>query len=337
MKDHIKILDFLRGFAALGVVLFHFSNSTLPTIKPNGLSDIFYYGKFGVQAFFVISGLVIPYSMVKSQYVISDYFKTLLGRFIRISPPAYFAILLTFILYFSCILILGRPINGMDWPGININSIIGNLTYTVPYLNTSWFNPVFWTLAIEFQFYIIIGVLLPIIMTKKVYNIVICLLILLLIGFIDFNWFFQYVSFFILGVILFLKKEKLVPKLYLIFLSIITTIICFFQSILPEFIFGFTTFALILLGVNLDFKFPNYLGKISYSLYITHSAIGLMSEIVIKRIINIHESPIGKILMLFVYTGITILFASIFYRYMEKPFIIYAKKIKLSLTKPKQH
>ena len=328
MKEHIKILDFLRGFAALGVVFFHFSNSTLPTIKPNELGDIFYYGKFGVQVFFVISGFIIPYSMVKSNYLISDYFKTILVRYVRIAPPAYFAILLTFILYFSSILIVGRPINGMDWPGINITSLIGNLTFTAPFLNTSWFNPVFWTLAVEFQFYLIIGVLLPLLVKGNNKHILYILITLLLIGFLETQFFFRYVTFFVLGVILFLKKESIISQRSLIFISILTLIISFLQTSLPEFIFGILTFSVILSGLNLDFKATNYLGKISYSLYITHSAIGLMSEIVIKRITDIHESPEGKILMLFVYTAITILFASIFYKYIERPFIKYSKKIK---------
>ena len=196
MEKRIKVLDFLRGFAALMVVIFHFGDTILFTIKPNILSNIFPYGQFGVLVFFVISGFVIPYSMAKSNYVFSDFLKILLGRFIRISPPAYFSLLLTFILYYSCILILDRPISGASWwPGINFNSLIGNFTFITPYINTTWFNPVFWTLTIEFQFYIIIGLLLPIIMTQKVKNIVLPLLLLQIIGFIDFLWFFRYASF----------------------------------------------------------------------------------------------------------------------------------------------
>ena len=41
------------------------------------------------------------------------------------------------------------------------------MTYTVDYLHTDWFNPVFWTLAIEFQFYLIIGLVFPLLFAKN--------------------------------------------------------------------------------------------------------------------------------------------------------------------------
>lgn len=332
MKEHIKILDFLRGFAALGVLLYHFGSRILPTIKSNDLAPILSYGSHGVQVFFVISGFVIPYSMYKSNYKLSNYFPTFLRRSIRICPPAYASILLSFALYYSSVLIINRPINGMDWPGFNISSIIGNLTFTVPYLNTMWFNPVFWTLALEFQFYILIGLLLPIITSNKSYLVYISLLSILLVGFINYNWFFKHSSFFILGIILFLKKEKLLNNIHLILISILTIVFCFFQSETSKFIFGLVTFLLIFFEFKFDFKPTNYLGKISYSLYITHSTVGIISEIILKRLIPIHEYSFGKIIMILVYTSISILFASIFYRFIEKQFILWSKKIKLVLS-----
>ncbi len=329
MKKHIKILDLLRGLAALGVVLFHFSNSTLPTIKPNYLTNLFFYGQYGVQVFFVISGFVIPYSMYRANYHPTNYFKYLLKRFVRICPPSYVAILLTFILYFSAIIIVNRPIDGMQWPGVNFNSILGNLTYTVPYLNTDWFNPVFWTLAIEFQFYILIGLLLPIITARKDYLIALSFIAILLLGYINYFSFFKYGSFFVLGMILFLRKEALSSNSLLLVLTFLSFVFCFHQNNLAEFLFGLLSFVVIFLEFNPDYRITNHLGKISYSLYITHSAIGLMAEIVLKRIIPIHGSDIGKIIMLGIYTIIVIIFATIFYKLIEKPFIIYSKAVKM--------
>lgn len=328
MKDHIKILDFLRGFAALAVVLFHFSNSTMPTIKPNYCSDVFAYGKYGVQVFFVISGFVIPLSMMRSRYKISNFFNNLLRRFVRINPPSYVAILLSFVLYYAAIIIVKRPIGGMDWPGVNFVAILGNLTYTVEYLNTTWYNPVFWTLAIEFQFYILIGLILPLFLKGNNIITTITLCAIMAIGFIDFEWFFSHGSFFVLGILLFLKREKLIDLNLMILLSIVTVSVCFFQKSTPEFIFGLVTFIIILSGLNFNFGVTNFLGKISYSLYITHWAVGSIAEIGLKRIIHIHEYPVGKLVMLLVYTIIAIGFATLFYRIIEKPFIKYSKALK---------
>lgn len=328
MKEHIKILDFLRGMAALLVVMFHFATAILPTIKPNYLSGILEYGKYGVQVFFVISGFIIPYAMLKSNYKVGRYFRFLLRRIVRINPPYYVSILMSFAIYFGAIAIVGRPINGMEWPGINFEAIFGNLTFTVPFLDTWWYNPVYWTLAIEFQFYVLIGIMLPI-MTRKLEWVSFTMLLATLgVGFIDFGWFFHFSSFFILGMVLFMKKEGLMSDYLLIILSITALICCYFQRGWVELIFGLVTFLIILFNLNINFKFTNFLGKISYSLYITHWAVGIIAEIALKRVISIHDYPMGKIVMLFVYTGIAIAFAALFYKYVEKPAIHLSKKIK---------
>ena len=333
MKEHIKILDLLRGLAALSVVLFHFNSGHLPSIRHNCFEDFLKYGRYGVQAFFVISGFIIPLSMANSNYTISNYFNNLLRRFIRISPPAYIAILMSIVFYYASILVKGTPISGMDWPGINIISIFGNFTFSVPYLDTSWFNPILWSLSIEFQFYIIIGLLLPVLIMKKNFYTIPLLLIMMIIGFSDIYSFFNYSSSFVLGILLFLKKTKRLPN-YLIVIVCFTTIpFTYYQNGLPETIFGLCTFLIILSGLNMDIKIGRFLGKISYSLYITHWVIGSSSEILLKRIINTSKIPYEKEFMLIVYTIIAIAFSYLFYKYVETPFINFSKKIKANFSK----
>lgn len=329
MKEHIKILDFLRGIAALAVVLFHFGSSVLYTVRDNYFSPILEYGTYGVQVFFVISGFVIPFSMYNSNYKITHYFKSLTKRIVRINPPYYVAILLSFVLYYSAILIVNRPIEGMNWPGTSFLAILGNLTFTSTFLKTGWYNPVFWTLALEFQFYILIGLLLPLIVRLNKIIVVILITLLLTLNFFGIPFFFSVASFFVFGIILFLNKEKIFNRNLILLLSIITAVCCYLQNELAPFLFGIGTFLVVLSGINISFKATTFLGRISYSLYITHWAIGLMFEIVLKRILPIHQYEMGKILMILIYTAIAIAFATLFYNYVEKPFIRYSKKIKM--------
>ena len=49
----------------------------------------------------------------------------------------------------------GRPI---DWTPAQI---AGHLGYLNTFLGLAWLNPVYWSLAIEFQFYILIGLAMP--------------------------------------------------------------------------------------------------------------------------------------------------------------------------------
>jgi len=326
MKDQIRVLDFLRGLAALGVVLFHYSNSTTSTTIDNYLSPYLRYGQYGVQVFFVISGFVIPYSMLRSNYQIKSFFKYIQRRFVRICPPSYLAILLYIMLYYSAILIIKRPIDGIHWPGLTFTSIVGNLTYAVNLLNTDWFLNVFWTLAIEFQFYLIIGIAFPLVVSKKKLIVIATLAVGLFLGFIEIEWFFKYASFFILGIVLFYRSQNLITKQEFIIMSAISIIFCFAQNSMPEFIFGLIAYLIILSGFKFDFNFTNFLGRISYSLYITHVTVGIAAEIVIKRLITFYEYPTGKIILLFIYVGIAIAFSALYYRFIEKPFIKHSKR-----------
>jgi peptidoglycan/LPS O-acetylase OafA/YrhL len=334
MKEHIKSLDFLRGIAALGVVLYHYSGLLLPTLNPNYFTSILAYGEYGVQIFFVISGFIIPYSMTKSNYTLNDFWKNLYRRYIRLAPPAYVAMLFSILIYFSAIILLKRPINGISWPGTNWQAILGNLTFTAPLIHSSWYNPVFWTLAIEFQFYALIGLLLPLILTRKYYVALIISFTILLIGhnrpdYLDwFGWFFGHASFFFLGILLFLKKEKILTGIPFIVLTLLTITICYYQNSFAKFSFGMFAFCIILFQINISFKLATYIGGISYSLYIIHWPFGILIESIMKRILPIHEYPIGKLIMLVFYTLLAIVFAHFFNQFIEKKCLELSKKLK---------
>lgn len=330
MAKRVTSIDFLRGIASLGVVLYHFSNSGLPSIEQNYLSSVFFYGQYGVQVFFVISGFIIPYSMYKSGYSRADYFKNLYKRFLRVCPPSYIAVLLSFILYYSCIVILNRPIKGAEWPGINFTALVANLTYIVPYLDTCWYNQVYWTLGIEFQFYFIIGVLFPMLTKNKLFLNIFVLSSILLLDFTNVYSIFTYGAYFVLGILLFMQKEKLIEIKEFIFLLFFSFIIMFYRNEFSAVVFGIVAFLFLFLVKKMDFKFTNYLGKISYSLYITHMPAGAMSEALMKRILPIHDNDLGKIVLLIIYVIISLVCSDLFYRYVEEPFVKKSKKIKYS-------
>jgi peptidoglycan/LPS O-acetylase OafA/YrhL len=105
-KEHLGVLDFLRGFAALSVVLYHFTFGQHTQGKLDGggvltkffwppLKPLFAWGHLGVEVFFVISGFVIPYSLWNVRYQVRGFFTYMLKRIVRICPPAYMAIILT--------------------------------------------------------------------------------------------------------------------------------------------------------------------------------------------------------------------------------------------------
>ena len=87
-KEHFHSINILRGLAALAVCLFHFTDGFLQ--PENRLRIVNHYGYLGVDAFFVISGFVIPYSFSVKNYHIKQYWSFFKKRFVRIEP-AYWA------------------------------------------------------------------------------------------------------------------------------------------------------------------------------------------------------------------------------------------------------
>jgi peptidoglycan/LPS O-acetylase OafA/YrhL len=81
----LESIDFLRGIASLSVVLFHITH-TKGFLDPEGIVYNTFRGggEFGVFVFFVISGYIIPYSMYKSNFKISNFKSFFFKRIIRI-------------------------------------------------------------------------------------------------------------------------------------------------------------------------------------------------------------------------------------------------------------
>jgi peptidoglycan/LPS O-acetylase OafA/YrhL len=141
IKRRIKHIDGLRGLAIIGVFGYH-----LFTEKPQDkfLEYIFSYGNLGVNLFFLISGFVIFLSLEKSL----NYISFIKKRYFRLFPSMLFVSILYVCLFY--------PINEIDLiPGLTLVDprIINFFTG----LNTKAISIVFWTLFIEFQFYIIVG------------------------------------------------------------------------------------------------------------------------------------------------------------------------------------
>ena len=154
-SNYIKVLNPLRAIAALGVCLVHFGG--LGLFENAQISNIFSSGQLGVYIFFVISGFIIPFSLYNSNYKSCDFFKYIFRRSVRIDPPYFMAIALTLLLAY---LVTIRPGYKGDIFHFDFLQLLAHITYTVPLTSYGWYNHVFWTLCIEFQYYILIGLMM---------------------------------------------------------------------------------------------------------------------------------------------------------------------------------
>lgn len=94
----IEVVEALRGIAALAVAWFHFTNGG--QLLPDGwLKDSGRYGWLGVEIFFVISGFIIPYSMLRGGFRFPrDVGVFVAKRLIRLEPPYLVAIAIVIVL-----------------------------------------------------------------------------------------------------------------------------------------------------------------------------------------------------------------------------------------------
>ena len=91
----IPIINILFGIAALFICLFHFIYSTINYITDQPVLDIAYHGQFGVALFFVLSGIVIPLSLIRLDDTWNNWPRFFINRALRIEPPYLVALAIT--------------------------------------------------------------------------------------------------------------------------------------------------------------------------------------------------------------------------------------------------
>jgi len=315
--SHFYAIDILRGLAALSVCIFHFTGST---DLANTVASWGKYGHLGVEIFFVISGFIIPYSMQKSNYKLSSFFRFIVKRMARINPP-YIVIILATLLYIYCTRRAFMP---------TLDSILPHFIYMQTFLGYESLSPVFWTLVIEFQFYIFIGLFFYLISNQSIILFA-AFIELLLLAFLCYHGgnLLGYLSFFILGILLFRSKFfKIHPTLYWALVSqciLLTT----YKIGLAQSIAGLFAFIVIAyVKVNIRFIGIRLLiasGTISYSLYLIHWEFGRALVALSKHIPIVQNHELLRIL--FALCG-TILGSIIFYRLLEKPSIKLSTLVK---------
>ncbi|MFT4601098.1 MAG: peptidoglycan/LPS O-acetylase OafA/YrhL [Arenicella sp.] len=324
-SDHIDIINSLRGIAALSVVLYHFVVTTIDFVQNETVKDVFHYGSRGVQLFFIISGIVIPLSLLNSGYTLKNSWTFIKKRFVRIEPP-YLVAVAVGILY----LIVRNYIPGTTEIDMtpSFTEIILHLGYLIPFVEgAEWINPVFWTLAVEFQYYLALALLFPLILSKKTTLRLLFYAIFIGVSFIPIGThFFPYwASYFMVGITYVLFKKEFVGLAEYAILSVVLGAVIIYHQNLVDFGIALGAICLIHFVPKFKWKPTLFLGKISYSLYLLHSMIG---SALVNYLSHIYRSPIQQFLVIAAGVMVSILSAYVMYRLIEKPTHAFARKIK---------
>lgn len=312
---HIPVLDGLRALAALSVCLYHFVCTVIGFISSETVLNVFNYGKYGVQLFFVISGLVIPWSLYHSNYKLASYPKFLLKRFIRLEPP-YVVMILVAIVY-TYVRTMSPYYNGVDITP-NVKQVLLHFGYLIPFFEgEKWLNPVFWTLAVEFQYYISIALLFLLINHQNKWFRWLSYSILLGISFIGSREFFPYwAPVFMFGILLFLYKVKKIGLAEFITMIVVSSLFTAININITTLIVSLLAVFTILFAFHYSNRLFRWLGDLTYSVYLVHTIIGAAFVNYCSHIVH---HPLAKIAVVIGGVLISIGSAWLLFRFVEKP------------------
>ena len=318
----IYSIENLRGIAALMVLICHIGMIT-PYLYIPAIS----FFQNGVTLFFVISGFIIPYSMYLSGYELKRFGTFILKRICRIEPPYLITVCLSYVIY--------HFISPQRLPPLFDMAL--HIGYLVPFFSgTVWINHVYWTLAIEFQFYILIAFLLPLILRSNKYLAILICFLLLAMLFIKIpsvnngEMLYTYIINFSIGIFTFLFFIKRITKVeyfigLILYLILGKLMISYTQAIVS------VLSSLAILFLNRKSTFGSFFGGISYSLYITHSIVSTVLDYPLSFLFKGDHIILDGFYLIM--TGvICIAFAYGFNVFVEVPFLKFSKRVRYNKT-----
>ena len=268
------------------VVLFHYSWG-----RPENRFE-FSVGNTGVDLFFIISGFVIFMSLEKAENL-----RQFVGnRFARLYPAYWVCVILTYIL-----MQLYYQFNVIDYEKVHWRQLLANLSMFQHYLGMPDIDGPYWTLLVELNFYILMGVLykLKLLRHIELWGAVAC------VAFLFLSWFtghdgvkrlfaaipvMQYFPLFFIGMLcyrLYSGSAKTPLVLSLVLLCALCQCLMFEstgrniflkQSTYSYAIAAYTLMFLLFAFHKLKFITVQpllFVGKVSYPLYLTHQFICL--------------------------------------------------------------
>jgi peptidoglycan/LPS O-acetylase OafA/YrhL len=351
--------DGLRGIAASWVFLFHAHEGHhldhLDQVLPTPFTTVvFEWGDLGVPIFFVLSGFFMAHSFRKVQITWLFFGNFMVRRLIRLSPPYYGSIAL--VIGFG---LISATVTGESFALPSVSALLAHLFYLQGILGFSQINVIYWTLCVDLQFYLAFCLLMgavqlidPLIdrqgldrqgqsnpIKLLVFSLGAILAALWPLGIVGENlWpglFLPTWYSFLLGVFAYWawQEKGLATTLFYSYLGIIGVsialnsalfaITCIIVSLLLLKLGQFN-----LLSVYLNWRWLQFLGLVSYSLYLTHNPISGAAFFIGYKLLG--ENIWTELICLVAVFGLCVASAAGFYWLTEKPSINYSRKVKLT-------
>jgi peptidoglycan/LPS O-acetylase OafA/YrhL len=179
-------------------------------------------------------------------------------------------------------------------------------------------------LAVEFQFYILTGLVYNTFVNKTLYKFI-GFVTLLAVGFLipaNFQTVLNYYIYFIIGFQTFMYYTKQIKSLEFVLTMLFSVaFIAIFKEWQALPLISITVLAI--LYFNYEHKIATFLGNISFSLYLTHGMIG-------GNIVIFTKVGITRTVLLWYILFNAIAFAALYYYVVERTFLRLSKRVRYS-------
>lgn len=353
--SRFAFLDALRGMAAISIVGFHLyqyepSPENSQWFMPFLIEQCLIWGWIGVQFLLVISGFVIAYSFRDGRVTSGSVANFLIRRVVRLSPP-YLVTLLLILLLHGIAVSLGWFPSPLDEPP-SWRRVASHLIYAQDLLGFSNLSAGLWTVCIEIQFYVLFGV--GLLVAQRVWPVVtngqaaasprvLVSLFSPLAVMSLFVWcnqpalehyVFYFFGLFFMGMVTWWVLDGRIPHGWYwatVGFFVARLLWQWKSEVMIGLIASLTIFSVGRSGHLhdwLNFRWLQYLGKISYSLYLIHYAVSHVVTQVGWALLNGSPSPPLAAACLAIAMASSIVAAHFLYVWVEAPSMRWAARLK---------
>lgn len=311
MSSRNQIIDAYRGIAILGVMAFHY---TLRWPEICGYSaeysEVFRLGRYGVPLFFVVSGLVITMTVLRSENALQFGVR----RAARLYPAFVAAAVFTFLV---------MRFFGPERFQFSAWDLLASLTMDARALGANYIDGAYWSLAVELKFYLCVA-LARLLLKDRFWMGILAVAVLSALP-LGSTWAYVLIAewwpYLLLGMsgwyLIYEHRKR--EGIALGVASVLLYILHRPEGLLVDFLIWFLALAmLVLLKVSpswapLPVRWLAWIGSISYSLYLLHQNLGVT---LIGRLTRIGVPDIPAMIAA---AGAMIAIAYFSFTYIEKP------------------
>jgi peptidoglycan/LPS O-acetylase OafA/YrhL len=333
-KTYLYSLVTLRGLFVMLVCLFHFMAGAALYVECYDCVDISYrLAMPACYGFFILSGFGITWSLHLSNYKPSFAGTFYLKRLTRLEPPYLLSIIVILLVQylFSLWPEFGGSSFHIHWMQIGLH-----LGYLTAFSHYEWLNPAFWTLAVEFQYYLLAAWLFPLFKSPD-WRFRNAAMVVLMGTYYLFphakHTLNTYMPLFLIGIVLFQHRSgvgTLRERVLWLAWLVLTTL---------SYKDGFVVIGIAVLCISMLLKddhysaVGNFFGEISYSIYLLHTIVAIA---VLKLLHNYSSSLPTKLVAIAACYALTVTVAYVFYVLVERPSHRVSQRIRYRGTQADQ-